>query len=127
MVNCILIFFSLWLTCSCIVCCGKSAMIFRCITNIANKNEFPIGNSAAMSYTRCWQIVLYFQITLIPINKVATIMIKSPNENNLSDSFTCGFFAPKPSFISFEYLIKSMKSLLWIFSLIRLKIRSKIQ
>jgi len=27
-------------------------MIFRSSTNIANKIEFPIGNSAAMSYTR---------------------------------------------------------------------------
>ena len=46
-------FFKLVVTCSCIVCCGKSAMIFRSSTNIANKIEFPIGNSAAMSYTRC--------------------------------------------------------------------------
>ena len=33
--------------------CGKSAMIFRRNRKIANKIEFPRGNSAAMSYTRC--------------------------------------------------------------------------
>ena len=37
----------------CMVSCGKSVVIFRCAANIINVCEFPLGNLAAINYTRC--------------------------------------------------------------------------
>jgi hypothetical protein len=43
----------------------------RLALKIFDCKDFHLGNPTAINYTHCWQIVFYFHITFIPINKAA--------------------------------------------------------
>ena len=47
---------------------------FRCSRKIVNRNEIPIGISAAMDYSRCCALVFYFKYFSISDNSKITVL-----------------------------------------------------